>query len=59
MSTPEVGPEHGGRWWAALDDDALQAEVTANRRAERWVAVAGLAGVVLTALVLLVVAAAR
>jgi|GEM_PF-1372359 len=59
MTGSEPGPRSGPAWWATATPEAAADEIAANRRGERYVAFAGLAGAVVTALVLLVVLAAR
>lgn len=59
MSVSGGRPRSGPAWWATLTADATADEIEANRRSERYVAFAGVAGAVLTGLVLLVVAVAR
>ncbi|MBD7917705.1 hypothetical protein H9657_05345 [Cellulomonas sp. Sa3CUA2] len=59
MSAPERRARSGPAWWATLSDAAAADEIESNRRSERFVAFAGVAGAVVTGLVLLLVAVAR
>lgn len=45
--------------WATLAPDALEDEIEANRRAERWVVVASAAGALATAVAVLLQAVTR
>ncbi|ADG74173.1 hypothetical protein Cfla_1273 [Cellulomonas flavigena DSM 20109] len=58
MSAPGRTPG-GPAWWATGTDEALADEVARNRRSERYMAFAGVAGAALTVLVLLLVAVSR
>ncbi|WP_028660019.1 hypothetical protein [Nocardioides insulae] len=51
---PESGALSGSEWWATLEPLALQDEIEANRRGERWLLLVGLLAVLLTGLALVV-----
>lgn len=59
MSAPGRRERRGPRAWATLDTDALRDEIASNRRTERRVTWAGVAGLVVAVLVLLAVAVLR
>ncbi len=59
---PADGPPGTGtrtQRWATLTPDALEDEIEANRRGERWIVVASAAGALATALVVVLQAVTR